>query len=77
MGCTTERIKYVPAPVVPIPASLTADCIPPLPGQPLTYGASVLWNDQLLEVIENCNRDKADIRAIESTRQGDKQIVQP
>ena len=43
----------------------------------MTYGASVIWNDQLLEVIENCNRDKADIRAIESTRQGDKQIVQP
>lgn len=68
MGCTTERIKYVPAPVVPIPASLIADCIPPLPGQPLTYGGSVLWNDQLLEVIENCNRDKADIRKIESER---------
>ncbi|WP_114195540.1 Rz1-like lysis system protein LysC [Edaphovirga cremea] len=68
MGCSTERIKYVPLPVVPIPANLTANCIPPLPEQPFTYGASVIWNDRLLETIENCNLDKQAIRSIEASR---------
>ncbi|MGQ5800511.1 Rz1-like lysis system protein LysC [Serratia sp. IR-2025] len=57
------------APVTPIPASLTANCIPPLPEQPLTYGVAVTYSDQLLDVIDNCNRDKAAIRKIEAERQ--------
>lgn len=54
--------------MTPIPASLTANCIPPLPEQPLTYGGAVTYSDQLLDVIDNCNRDKAAIRKIEAER---------
>jgi hypothetical protein len=67
-GCTTTPVKYVAAPATPIPASLTANCIPPLPEQPLTYGGAVIYTDQLLDVIDNCNRDKAAIRKIEESR---------
>ncbi|WP_442231238.1 Rz1-like lysis system protein LysC [Serratia quinivorans] len=68
-ACTTTPVKFVAAPVTPIPANLTANCIPPLPGQPLTYGGAVTYSDQLLDVIDNCNRDKAAIRKIEAERQ--------
>ncbi|WP_456049135.1 Rz1-like lysis system protein LysC [Yersinia intermedia] len=59
-------------PPVPIPASLLSDCIPPEVPEILTWGNSLLLNDTLLTVIEQCNADKASIRQIESTRQGDK-----
>ncbi|WP_420029580.1 Rz1-like lysis system protein LysC [Serratia plymuthica] len=68
-ACSATPVKYVAAPVTPIPASLTANCVPPLPEQPLTYGGAVIYSDQLLDVIDNCNRDKAAIRKIEAERQ--------
>ncbi|WP_456301782.1 Rz1-like lysis system protein LysC [Serratia entomophila] len=67
-GCTTTPVKYVAVQAAPIPAGLTAKCIPPLPEQPLTYGGAVTYSDQLLDVIDNCNRDKAAIRKIEESR---------
>ncbi|HHQ4125473.1 TPA: Rz1-like lysis system protein LysC [Yersinia enterocolitica] len=76
-SCGNTQIKYVQVPQVPIPASLLSDCIPPEIQEILTWGNSLLLNDTLLTVIEQCNADKASIRQIESTRQGDKQIVQP
>ncbi|AYO40780.1 peptidase [Serratia sp. P2ACOL2] len=67
-ACTGTPVKYVAVPMTPIPANLTANCIPPLPEQPLTYGGAVIYSDQLLDVIDNCNRDKAAIRNIEAER---------
>ncbi|EPD1738251.1 Rz1-like lysis system protein LysC [Yersinia enterocolitica] len=55
-------------PQVPIPASLLSDCIPPEIPEILTWGNSLLLNDTLLTVIEQCNADKASIRQIESIR---------
>ncbi|EPN4473886.1 Rz1-like lysis system protein LysC [Yersinia enterocolitica] len=55
-------------PQVPIPTSLLSDCIPPEIPEILTWGNSLLLNDTLLTVIEQCNADKASIRQIESIR---------
>ncbi|HHQ2004261.1 TPA: Rz1-like lysis system protein LysC [Yersinia enterocolitica] len=55
-------------PQVPIPASLLSECIPPEIPEILTWGNSLLLNDTLLTVIEQCNADKASIRQIESIR---------
>ncbi|WP_423252191.1 Rz1-like lysis system protein LysC [Yersinia enterocolitica] len=57
-------------PQVPIPASLLSDCIPPEVPEILTWGNSLLLNDTLLMVIEQCNADKASIRKIEENRNG-------
>ncbi|EKN6328521.1 hypothetical protein DVQ58_08175 [Yersinia enterocolitica] len=67
-SCGNTQIKYVQVPQVPIPASLLSDCIPPEVPEILTWGNSLLLNDTLLTVIEQCNADKASIRQIESTR---------
>ncbi|MGM7910498.1 Rz1-like lysis system protein LysC [Yersinia enterocolitica] len=55
-------------PQVPIPASLLSDCTPPKIQEVLTWGNSLLLNDTLLTVIEQCNADKASIRQIEEKR---------
>nr|WP_072098951.1 hypothetical protein [Yersinia enterocolitica] len=67
-SCGSTQIKYVQVPPVPIPASLLSDCIPPEIPEILTWGNSLLLNDTLLTVIEQCNADKASIRQIESIR---------
>ncbi|WP_427225919.1 Rz1-like lysis system protein LysC [Yersinia enterocolitica] len=59
-------------PQVPIPASLLSDCILPEIPEILTWGNSLLLNDTLLTVIEQCNADKASIRKIEQSRTQDK-----
>ncbi|EPM2821218.1 Rz1-like lysis system protein LysC [Yersinia enterocolitica] len=59
-------------PQVPIPTSLLSDCIPPEVPEILTWGNSLLLNDTLLTVIEQCNADKASIRKIEQSRTQDK-----
>ncbi|EPT0794352.1 Rz1-like lysis system protein LysC [Yersinia enterocolitica] len=59
-------------PQVPIPASLLSDCTPPKITEILTWGNSLLLNDTLLTVIEQCNADKASIRKIEQSRIQDK-----
>ncbi|EPI9097423.1 Rz1-like lysis system protein LysC [Yersinia enterocolitica] len=59
-------------PQVPIPASLLSDCVPPEMPEILTWGNSLLINDTLLTVIEQCNADKASIRQIEQSRTQDK-----
>ncbi|WP_427247329.1 Rz1-like lysis system protein LysC [Yersinia enterocolitica] len=59
-------------PQVPIPASLLSDCIPPEIPEILTWGNSLLLNDTLLTVIEQCNADKVSIRKIEQSRIQDK-----
>ncbi|WP_441369599.1 Rz1-like lysis system protein LysC [Yersinia intermedia] len=55
-----------------MPASLLSDCIPPEIPEILTWGNSLLLNDTLLTVIEQCNADKASIRQIEQSRTQDK-----
>jgi hypothetical protein len=56
-------------PQTPIPASLTSETPQPFIPDPLTYGASLDLNVKLLGALGMCNRDKADIRTIEQTKQ--------
>ncbi|MNP38743.1 hypothetical protein D3C76_1322780 [compost metagenome] len=67
-GCGNSRIVYVPAPVVPLPANLTAETSQPAIPEPLTYGASLDLNVSLLSALGQCNIDKASIREIEVSR---------
>ena len=67
-GCGNSRTVYVKAPVVPLPASLTAETPQPVIPDPLTYGASLDLNVSLLSALATCNIDKASIRNIESSR---------
>ncbi|WP_458777833.1 Rz1-like lysis system protein LysC [Citrobacter braakii] len=67
-GCGNSRIVYVPAPVVPLPANLTAETSQPAIPEPLTYGASLDLNVSLLSALGQCNVDKASIRKIELSR---------
>lgn len=70
-GCTKERIVYVPAPVVPLPADLTADCPYPEIPNPLTWAGSLLLNEELLTALGDCNKDKASIRKAEKERKNE------
>ncbi|OKP29399.1 Rz1-like lysis system protein LysC [Serratia fonticola] len=74
-GCS----KTQPVPVYPpkINPELTAATPVPKVVIPFRYVDSLELNAKLFVVLGQCNRDKAAIREIESTRQGDKQIVQP
>ncbi|WP_369788333.1 hypothetical protein [Rouxiella sp. WC2420] len=40
-----------------------------MPNDPLTYGASVLWNELLLTDLQNCNSQIDGIKQIEEARQ--------
>ncbi|GKL12770.1 TPA: Rz1 lytic protein [Klebsiella pneumoniae] len=55
-------------PVVPLPASLTADTPQPEIPDNLTWGQSLDLNVSLLSALGQCNRDKADIRQAEMKR---------
>ncbi|WP_444546816.1 Rz1-like lysis system protein LysC [Klebsiella variicola] len=69
-ACGNTRTVYVPAPVVPISADLTADT--PIPGMeaPFTWQASLELNAKLYSALGQCNLDKAAIRKIEESRLG-------
>ncbi|WP_420254856.1 Rz1-like lysis system protein LysC [Leclercia adecarboxylata] len=67
-GCGNSRTVYVPAPVVPLPANLTAETEQPAIPYPLTYGVSLDLNASLLSALGQCNIDKASIRKIEQSR---------
>ena len=41
-GCSNTRETFVPAPVVPVPAHLLADCPLPVIPDELTYGGAIL-----------------------------------
>lgn len=64
-GCNNSRTVYVKVPVVPLPASLTADIPQPEIPDNLTWGQSLDLNVSLLSALGQCNRDKADIRQAE------------
>ncbi|EBS2064196.1 rz1 lytic protein [Salmonella enterica subsp. enterica serovar Hadar] len=53
---------------MPLPTSLTAETPQPTIPDPLTYGASLDLNVNLLSALGQCNIDKASIRAIEQER---------
>ncbi|WP_439898516.1 Rz1-like lysis system protein LysC [Klebsiella pneumoniae] len=67
-ACGNTRTVYVPVPVVPISADLTADT--PIPGMdvPFTWQASLELNAKLYSALGQCNLDKAGIRTIEEGR---------
>ena len=67
-GCSNTRTVYVKVPVVPLPSSLTADTPQPEIPDNLTWGQSLDLNVSLLSALGQCNRDKAAIRKIESSR---------
>ncbi|WP_420899104.1 Rz1-like lysis system protein LysC [Leclercia adecarboxylata] len=67
-GCGSSRTVYVPVPVVPLPANLTAETQQPAIPEPLTYGGSLDLNVSLLTALGQCNIDKASIRKIEASR---------
>ncbi|HIH3614795.1 TPA: Rz1-like lysis system protein LysC [Escherichia coli] len=67
-GCGSTRTVYVSTPVTPLPTSLTSESPVPLIPEPLTYGASLELNVNLLSALGQCNRDKVDIRRIEKQR---------
>ncbi|EUL31946.1 hypothetical protein P851_03413 [Klebsiella aerogenes UCI 48] len=67
-GCSNTRTVYVKVPVVPLPASLTAETPQPAIPDNLTWGESLDLNVSLLSALGQCNRDKADIRRAEEQR---------
>ncbi|PCQ38750.1 MULTISPECIES: Rz1-like lysis system protein LysC [Providencia] len=67
-SCTTTRIEYVQTPPIPIPAHLLNDCLPEYIPETFPWGDSLLINESLLKVIEQCNLDKKAIRDIEAER---------
>ncbi|WP_430733918.1 Rz1-like lysis system protein LysC [Escherichia coli] len=69
-GCGSTRTVYVQVPVVPLPASLTAETPQPAISEPLTYAGSLDLNVSLLSALGQCNLDKAGIRRIEASRSG-------
>ncbi|MGJ0625303.1 Rz1-like lysis system protein LysC [Xenorhabdus bovienii] len=64
-GCSSIQTEYVQVPPIPIPAHLLADCLPPVIPDTMTWSDSLILNEQLLTVIEQCNLDKQAIREIE------------
>lgn len=67
--CTSGAItKSDLRPDTPLPTSLTSESPVPLIPEPLTYGASLELNVNLLSALGQCNRDKVDIRRIEKQR---------
>ncbi|MGJ0580962.1 Rz1-like lysis system protein LysC, partial [Xenorhabdus bovienii] len=57
-GCSSIQTEYVQVPPIPIPAHLLADCLPPVIPDKMTWSDSLILNEQLLTVIEQCNLDK-------------------
>lgn len=65
-ACSTTTTKFVKVRPTPIPASLLIECVPAAPpSDPLTYGASVLWNELLLTDLQNCNHQIDGIRQLD------------
>lgn len=60
---------------MPIPAHLLNNCMPEYIPKKLTWGDSLLLNESLLTVIEQCNLDKKAIRQIELERYKNPDVV--
>lgn len=68
VGCSSTKETFVPAPAVPIPAQLTADCEQIVIPDELTYGDAILLLTDAMKSIADCNHDKRAIREIEAER---------
>ncbi|MDL4402061.1 Rz1 lytic protein [Klebsiella michiganensis] len=67
-ACGNTQTVYLPAPVVPLSAELTADTPIPRMVVPFTWQASLELNAQLYAALGQCNLDKASIRKIEENK---------
>ncbi|EML4851160.1 peptidase [Morganella morganii] len=67
-SCSNTKETFVPAPVVPVPAHLLADCLLPVIPDELTYGDAILLLTDAMKSIADCNHDKRAIREIEAER---------
>ncbi|WP_449557298.1 Rz1-like lysis system protein LysC [Huaxiibacter chinensis] len=67
-ACGSTQTVYVPVPVVPISADLTADTPIPRMAEPFTWQESLELNAQLYTALGQCNLDKAGVRKVEYTR---------
>lgn len=67
-SCSNTKETFVPAPVVPIPPQLTADCPLPVIPDELTYGGAILLLADAMKSIADCNHDKRAIREIEAEK---------
>ncbi len=68
-SCADTRPELIPAPVIPIPPQLTADCEQVEIPDDLTFGGAVELLADAMKYIANCNHDKRAIREIEQQRQ--------
>ena len=69
VSCADTRPELIPAPVIPIPPQLTADCEQVEIPDDLTFGGAVELLADAMKYIANCNHDKKAIREIEAERQ--------
>ncbi|WP_214074148.1 Rz1-like lysis system protein LysC [Morganella morganii] len=67
-SCSNTKEIFVPAPSVPVPAHLLADCPLPVIPDELTYGGAILLLADAMKSIADCNHDKRAIREIEAQR---------
>lgn len=68
VSCADTRPELIPAPVVPLPPQLTADCEQVEIPDDLTFGGAVELLADAMKYIANCNHDKRAIREIEAER---------
>ncbi|WP_435332460.1 Rz1-like lysis system protein LysC [Morganella morganii] len=68
VSCADTRPELIPAPVIPIPPQLTADCEQADMPDDLTFGGAVELLADAMKYIANCNHDKQAIREIEAGR---------
>lgn len=55
-------------PPIPIPANLLVECLPPEIDGNLNYEGSLILNEQLLDVVEICNKQLRAIAEVEQVR---------
>ncbi len=68
VSCADTRPELIPAPVVPLPPQLTADCEQVDIPDDLTFGGAVELLADAMKYIAKCNHDKRAIREIEAGR---------
>ncbi|WP_421648034.1 Rz1-like lysis system protein LysC [Morganella morganii] len=69
VSCADTRPELIPAPVIPLPPQLIADCEQVEIPDDLTFGGAVELLADAMKYIANCNHDKRAIREVEADRQ--------
>ncbi|WP_442079623.1 Rz1-like lysis system protein LysC [Pseudomonas chlororaphis] len=67
-GCASTPNTLTPPPPIPLPASLLVECYGPTIPSTMTYGDSLILNEQLLNALERCNQQIQGIRRLETYR---------